>query len=328
MKWARIDWIGMALFVMGFAAIIAPLSWGGVLYPWKSWKTFVPLVIGMLILVVFAVFERSSADPMLPHRIFSTPTSVCCMLGSMIHGIMTYAIIYILPLYFQGVQGESAMQSAISCFVFSFLAIPSGTLAAFVVPMFRQYSWIMWAGWVTLSVGVGIMSLLDVDTPRSEQLGLQTLAGIGIGVLFTVIAIPLQAKMHPDDVGLAVGTLVFFRLTGQVIGLAVSAAIFSNTYAARVAGLKDLPSVAQQFTDGNTAVYAIAQLPSLDMFPAAKVKILKTYAVSLHFVWIALAVLGPIGLLTCFFVKCETLESNETGQQSFIETRPKNEGCT
>lgn len=86
----------------------------------------------------------------------------------MIHGIMTYAIIYILPLYFQGVEGESAIQSAISCFVFIFIAIPSGTLAAFLVPMFRQYNWILWTGWITLSVGVGTMSLLDVKTPRSE----------------------------------------------------------------------------------------------------------------------------------------------------------------
>lgn len=151
---------------------------------------------------------------------------------------------------------------------------------------------------------------------------MQTLAGIGIGILFKAIAIPLQAKVNPDDVGLAVGTLVFFRLTGQVIGLAVSAAIFSNVYAVQVSRLRKLPSVAHQFTDGNTAIYAIAQLPSLDKFPAAKAEILGCYAVSLHWIWIFLAVLGPIGLFTCFFIKFERLEGEETGQQRSIETKP------
>lgn len=60
------------------------------------------------------------------------------------------------------------------------------------------------------------MSLLDLSSSRSLQLGLQVPGGKGVGILYTIIAIPLQANIHVDDVGLAVGTLVFFRLTGQI----------------------------------------------------------------------------------------------------------------
>ncbi|KAI3122535.1 hypothetical protein CBS147331_985 [Penicillium roqueforti] len=160
----------------------------------------------------------------------------------------------------------------------------------------------MWTGWITISLGVGSMSLLGLQSSRSLQFGLQVPGGIGVGILYTIIAIPLQATMHVDDVGLAVGTLVFFRLTGQIIGLAISAAIFSNTYTTRASRWENLPAIAEQFRDGSAAVYAIGKLSSLDGYPLVKDKILETYAVSLHYVWIALAVLAPVGLLTSLFI--------------------------
>ncbi|KAI2686303.1 hypothetical protein CBS147355_1790 [Penicillium roqueforti] len=126
----------------------------------------------------------------------------------------------------------------------------------------------MWTGWITISLGVGSMSLLGLQSSRSLQFGLQVPGGIGVGVLYTIIAIPLQATMHVDDVGLAVGTLVFFRLTGQIIGLAISAAIFSNTYTTRASRWENLPAIAEQFRDGSAAVYAIGKLSSLDGYPS------------------------------------------------------------
>lgn len=165
------------------------------------------------------------------------------------------------------------------------------------------------------------MSLLDLPSSRSLQLGLQVPGGIGVGILYTIIAIPLQANMHVDDVGLAVGTLVFFRLTGQIIGLAISAAIFSNTYTTRASRWGNLPLVAEQFKDGSTAVYAIEKLSSLDEYPLVKRDILATYAISLHYVWIALVVIAPVGLLTSLFIKCKPLNKDEIGRQGFADTR-------
>ncbi|KAJ5184838.1 MFS transporter [Penicillium cf. griseofulvum] len=320
-KWERVDWLGMVLFVIGSTATIAPLSWGGVLYPWKSWQTYVPLTIGPLVLVVLAFHEYRTEDAMFPHRILAGKTSGFCMLGSLIHGLITAAVIYILPLYFQGVHQESPIESAISAFPLSFLAVPSGSIAAFLVTSFSQYNWIMWTGWVTISLGVGIMSLLDLQSSRSVQLGLQVPGGIGVGILYTIIAIPLQANMSVDDVGLAVGTLVFFRLTGQIIGLAISAAIFSNTYTTHASQWKNLPAIAEKFKDGSTAVYAIETLSSLDGYPSVKKMILETYAVSLHYVWIALAVIAPVGMLTSLFIECKPLNKDETGRQGFADVR-------
>lgn len=41
----RLDWIGMALVVVGITIFVLPLSWAGSLFPWVSWQTLVPLLL-------------------------------------------------------------------------------------------------------------------------------------------------------------------------------------------------------------------------------------------------------------------------------------------
>lgn len=79
--------------------------------------------------------------------------------------------------------------------------------------------------------------------------------------------------------------------------------------------------VAEQFKDGSTAVYAIENLSSLDGYPLVKRETLATYAISLHYVWIALVVIAPVGLLTSLFIKCKPLNKDEIGRQGFAVTR-------
>jgi MFS family permease len=56
--WKRLknlDWTGLLLFTVGMSVFVLPLSWGGSMYLWKSWRTIVPLSIGIVILGIFAV---------------------------------------------------------------------------------------------------------------------------------------------------------------------------------------------------------------------------------------------------------------------------------
>ncbi|CDM31523.1 unnamed protein product [Penicillium roqueforti FM164] len=71
--------------------------------------------------------------------------------------------------------------------------------------------------------------------------GFQVIAGIGIGTIFSVPPIPMQASAAPDDQGLAMGIMVAFRLFGALIGLAVDATTFSSVFANRISGI-DLPA--------------------------------------------------------------------------------------
>lgn len=63
-----IDFGGQALFIVGFGLIILALTWGGATYPWKSGSVLAPLVLGVVIMVAFAEWERQFEPGKLLHR--------------------------------------------------------------------------------------------------------------------------------------------------------------------------------------------------------------------------------------------------------------------
>lgn len=132
----RIDWLGMLIFMTGCILFALPLSWAGNMYPWGSWRTIVPLVIGALVLVAFAFYESRPTDPVFPYRIFRSRTAQMTLFGSFIHGMVLYTLLQYLPLFFQAVYLETALKSSISILLFCCVVFVFTGIAAWAVDFF------------------------------------------------------------------------------------------------------------------------------------------------------------------------------------------------
>lgn len=68
----KLDFIGLALFVIGCCLFLVGLSWGGSIHPWKSAATIAPIVLGASTLIGLGVYENyAQLDyPILPPRLF------------------------------------------------------------------------------------------------------------------------------------------------------------------------------------------------------------------------------------------------------------------
>jgi len=70
-KLRRVDWVGTVLFVGSTTSFLIPITWGGVMYAWTSWRTLVPLVIGAVGLVGFVFWEiYGASEPLIRLSIF------------------------------------------------------------------------------------------------------------------------------------------------------------------------------------------------------------------------------------------------------------------
>ena len=223
-----LTWIGRCLFMVGMTSFILALAWGGQMFPWGSWQTAFPLSFGLAILLIFAVYERHPAEPAIAPRLFATATSSIAFLGSLIHGIIIWCLVYYLVLYFQGAIQHAPFHAAIDAFPLAFTLTPSAILCALLIDKLRKYLWSVCLGWMLCTVGVGTMTLLEFNSSRALYSGLQIAPGIGCGFLLSALAVPLQASMAVDDTGVAMGTLVFFRAVGSVVGVSLGSAIFKN----------------------------------------------------------------------------------------------------
>lgn len=87
----RVDWIGMVLFIASTIGFLIPLTWGGIVYPWSSWRTLVPLLICAVGLVGFVVYEdRFAPDPLIRMSVIKTRTAAVTYFGDFIQGIILW----------------------------------------------------------------------------------------------------------------------------------------------------------------------------------------------------------------------------------------------
>ncbi|KAJ6779890.1 hypothetical protein PWT90_08662 [Aphanocladium album] len=314
---ARIDWLGIILFTFGAVLFTLPLSWAGAMFPWGSWKTIVPLVIGVVILVIFGWYESKPAEPVFPHRIFRNRTAAATLAGSFVHGLVLYTLVAFLPLYFQAILLKSPLDAAVSLIPFFAILMAFTAIAAFAVEYSRRYLWQIWLGWLLLTVGTGLFGLWRIGQGMALTATFQVIAGIGIGSLFTVLPIPMQASTEKaEDQGLAVGMLVAVRLFGALMGLALASTAFNTQFSRQIEDLgttvSDIPHLNPQD--------ALAYIPLLreTIMPHEQLVMIQgAYIGSFRVVFYILAAAGVVGSIVSLFTQELTIESEEQGKQAF-----------
>jgi uncharacterized membrane protein YuzA (DUF378 family) len=103
---------------------------GGVMYSWSSWHTLVPLLIGIAGVVAFGFYERilssrafdsngllrpgNNIEPIIRFTIFSNATMLVTYLETILHGIILWALLYFLPLYYEAVKGYTPIITGVA----------------------------------------------------------------------------------------------------------------------------------------------------------------------------------------------------------------------
>lgn len=253
---------------------------------------------------------------MFPHRIFCNRTAAVTLVGSFIHGLVLYTLIAYLPLYFQAILFKTPLEAAVALVPFVVVLVAFTAIAAFGVEYSRRYLWEVWAGWVLLTVGTGLFSLWHVDQGMAMTASFQVIAGVGIGSLFTVLSMPMQASpAKAEDQGLAVGMLVAFRLFGALIGLAIASTAFNSKFGQALASLGMLSGMPP--LDPKDALAYIPNLKEANMPHETLVAIQGAYGESFQEVFYILAAFGAVGGLTSLLTEELTIESEEQGNQAF-----------
>ena len=314
-KLRALDWIGMPLFIAGMTTFIIALTWGGVLFPWQSWKTIFPLILGIVLLGIFVWWESTQSEPMIPYRIFANKTGTIAITAALLHGIILFGVLFYIPIYFEGVIGDKPLRGSVEAMGLSLTVTIFAIIAAFAIDYVRKYCWIVWIGWVLTTVGMGLMSLFDEGSNQATRTGLQIVGGIGLGILYPALSIPMQASVQVDDNGLAIGTFVFARQLGAVIGLAIGSAIFTNLFRGALPDI--LPDALFELRKSDAAVSFISRLRYLGLDALQLTPILKAYADALRGVWYALTAVGGVAFLLTLFMKDLSLENDAVGKQVF-----------
>jgi hypothetical protein len=274
------------------------ISQGGVQYDWNSWRTLAPLILGTAGLVVFIIWEKfGAAEPLIRLHIFYNRTSAITYTGTFIHGMVLWCMLYYMPLYYEAVKGFSPILSGVALFPQTFTVAPSAVVVGITITLTGKYRWAIWVGWFLTTLGMGLLYILDVNTPTAHWILLALLPGLGCGILFPSMSFAIQAAANSTDLAFAVAMFSFFRAFGQSVGVAIGGTIFQNSMRSNLASYPQLASKASELAKDATALVQI--IKSMPHDDPSRADMMQAYADSLRIVWIAMCAFAAVaGLLS------------------------------
>ncbi|KAL8968053.1 MAG: hypothetical protein Q9197_005084 [Variospora fuerteventurae] len=320
---ARVDWFGSFLFIASTTSFLIPVTWGGVSYPWTSWRTLVPLCIGIAGLITFAFYEEVVAtEPLIRPAIFKNRTSAVSYIATVVHGMILWSLLYYLPLYYEAVKGFSPIISGIALFPETFTVAPTCVVVGILITVTGRYRWAIWSGWVLTVLGTGLLYKLDVNVSTVEWIFLNLVGGLGMGMLFPSMAFAIQASQKNEDLAFAVAMFSFFRAFGQALGVAVGGTVFQNQMKTKLLSYPALASRADEYSrDASSLVQIIKAMEG----GVVKDSLRHAYADSLKVVWLTMCGLAGVGMILSLWIRGLDMNKPLETEQGFISERKKND---
>jgi EmrB/QacA subfamily drug resistance transporter len=229
----RFDTLGLFLLSPGLALFIYGLAKSSGSGGFGSSEVLVPGVAGVVLLALFAWHALHTSDPLIDLRLFSNRTFAAASATLILFAIAVFGSFLLLPLYFQTVRGESAMQAGL-------LLAPQGLGAMLVMPI---------AGQLTDRTGVGRIVLVGLTITLAALLGLTQIAadtsywtlgailfvmGMGLGSTMMPIMSGAMQTLRKAAVARASTTVNILQQVGASIGTAVLSVTLAGALAARL----------------------------------------------------------------------------------------------
>ncbi|KAL7279441.1 hypothetical protein ACG7TL_007283 [Trametes sanguinea] len=320
-KLARVDWVGNVIIIAGTTLALIALTWGGVTYPWSSAHVLAPLIIGVILIMVFFIYEAFvPTEPTLPFDIMRNRTSLGGFLETFFHGIVSVAAIYYFPVYFQACLLSTPIGSSVkilpTAVISSFLSLLSGI----VVKKMNKYLPTNYLGWIFLTVGFGLLTTLKADSGVGKWAGYQALQAGGSGIVWVTVVFPILAPLSVKRFASALAFYNFLRTFAQTWGVTIGATILQNELKRR------LPAAfLQQFPDGIEIAYAVIPvIPDLEEPLRTEVRV--AFAESMATIWKVLTGISAAGFVTMLLIRevpMQTYTDDEYGLEQ--ERKRQNE---
>ena len=244
----RLDLPGQVLAVIGLGgfafAAIESSHWG-----WNAPLIF--MIAGAVIaMIAFVWVEAKTPGPLLPLSLFGHPvfSAALAVAGLMTFGM--YALLFIMPLYFQTVRGSSPFVAGLELLPMSVSFVVVSQLAGFFTNRLGPRV-VMTVGMACM--GLGALALAAIT--QNSGLGLIEMAlvivGIGLGLNTAPVNGVAVAAVPPARAGTASGILNTARMVGATLGVAILGSLFAayagqqaNTIESFLIGLRAAMNVA------------------------------------------------------------------------------------
>ncbi|WP_245594371.1 DHA2 family efflux MFS transporter permease subunit [Actinospica robiniae] len=245
---ARLDLVGAVLTTLGALGLVWALVRGDSV-GWTSGQTIGALAGGVVLIVAFVLWERRTAAPMIPMRLFTHRAFSAANVASFALTAAMYGLLFFLAQYFQTVLHCGAMAAGARMVPFSATLLVFGPVSGRLADRVGERHLV--AGGLAL-VAAGLTAIALQAGPQGSytaMLPALIAAGAGISTVIPPVQKAVVGAVQPHEIGQASGVFSMLRQSGALFGTALSVAVFaaSGSYVS-----------ARSFSDGFTTAMGVS----------------------------------------------------------------------
>ena len=215
---------------------------------WTSSATLLFLVLAVVLLVAFVVWERRTANPLLPMRLLLDRNRGGAYLVFLFVGAGLFAMFLFLTYYFQINLGYSPLKAGFAFLPFSGGIILAAGVVAQLLPRIGPRP-LMIPGLVMAVVGMLMLTRITQGTPyASHVLPAQLLMSVGLAGVFIPASSVALVRVGSHDAGVASAVLNTSQQIGGSLGTALLNTVFASAVTAYFAAHLRDPADAAQVT--------------------------------------------------------------------------------
>ena len=223
-----IDYLGAALLASGLSAIVLVTSLGGTTWAWGSGQMVLVGALGVALIVAFLAVERRAREPVLPpsllrDRVFAVAGGLSLIVGFALFGAVTF-----LPLYFQTVDGDSPTAAGLHLVPMMVGLLVTSIASGQLISRLGRYKIFPIVGTLLMTIGLALLSRLDVGTPTATAAVYLLVLGLGLGATMQVLVLAVQNAVDYSVLGAATSGVTMLRGIGGSLGTAVFGTVFST----------------------------------------------------------------------------------------------------
>ncbi|KAI0121109.1 major facilitator superfamily domain-containing protein [Xylariales sp. AK1849] len=305
---SQLDFPGTALIVPGCVCLLLALQWGGSTYAWDNGRIIALLVLAAALMLGFVsvqIFLPKTAT--IAPRIFAQRSILAGFFSTLCIGSASMLFTYYLPLWFQAVQGLSAVDSGIRTLPLVISLVVASIASGVLISRIGYYTPFLIIGICFMAVGAGMMTTLQIDTSTAKLVGYQILYGFGLGLVSQVPNLAAQTVLPKADIPIGSSLMFFSQLLSGAIFVSVGQNILDNQLIQR---LSSIPGFSAE-TVVNTGVTSLTNLPDSEKTP-----VLAAYNESIRTVFLAGLIITCLNMISALAMEWQSVKKDVKKQTS------------
>ncbi|MFN2560578.1 MAG: MFS transporter [Jatrophihabitans sp.] len=188
---------------------------------WSANSTIVLLAVAAVLLAMFVIIEKNTAEPLLPPRVFTERNRAGAFLVSLLIGLSLFGMFLFLVYYMQGTLHYSALRSGLAFLPFSGGIVVAAALASTLLPRIGPRP-LMVSGTIGAALGMAWFTRLTADSGFAlHVLPAEIVMSLGIGFAFVALSSTALIGVDARDAGVASALVNTTQQVGGSLGTAL-----------------------------------------------------------------------------------------------------------